>query len=83
MKEIKNVLKEKNESLTRMEWMAFFFVPFNSGPRQLDGKHFIHKKEENFKELGLDRKMKQSATARVLGIIFYIIILGIIFKIYY
>lgn len=73
---IKNIKKRKNAPLSINEWMSFFFVPLNPSTRMLPTKAFNEYEEDRFIKFGFEKKLRQSGIARILGIIFYIIILG-------
>jgi hypothetical protein len=72
--ELKNKEKRKNASLSTSEWLTFFFVPFNFGPRQLQTKDFNKIEEGRFINFGFEKKLKQYRTARFYGTLFYLLI---------
>lgn len=75
--ELKNKEKRKNASLSTNEWLTFFFIPFNFGPRQLQTKDFNKIEEDRFINFGFDKKLRQYKTARFWGTMFYILIFAL------
>ncbi|WP_299119044.1 hypothetical protein [uncultured Tenacibaculum sp.] len=76
--EEKNREIRRTTPLTTEEWLGFFFVPVNLSKSK--GKinmfatdDFNDTEEERFKRFNFDKKLKQSYTARALGVLFYFI----------
>ncbi|GMN08962.1 hypothetical protein MTsPCn9_05820 [Croceitalea sp. MTPC9] len=70
-----NSAKRKNASLTFEEWSDFFIIPINNSSKLFPAKDSNDFEIDRFKKHGFDRKIKQSFYARVLGFIFWIIII--------
>ena len=73
--EEKNRLQRKNEPLTFDEWFDFFILPLNPSSRYFRAKDSNDFEEERFLKHGFDTKLKQSKIARLMGVIFWIIVL--------
>lgn len=72
----------KEEPLTKEEWLTFFFLPFFT-PRPKDGNdHFSESEFERYSKYGFEKKAKQAATVKKLGIIFWFAVFIIVFAIY-
>ena len=70
----------KNASLTVEEWFGFFLLPINMTYRSLfPAKDFNDDQVDRFVKHGFDKKRKQAGIARVLGILFYILVMIILF----
>ena len=77
--EEKNKEKRKNASLTVAEWFGFFLIPVNMTNSSLfPAKDFNDIEESRFEKYGFDKKSKQAFIARMLGMVFYFIIIPII-----
>ncbi|WP_299106164.1 hypothetical protein [uncultured Tenacibaculum sp.] len=82
--EEKNILKRKNTPLTWDEWLGFFLVPVNMSHRSLfPTDDFNDTEVERFKKFNFDKKLKQSYQARILGAIFYFILIVLFTKYLY
>jgi len=73
-KEIKNREKRKNASLTKEEYLTFFFFPYTERNQFSYTKSLSESEDKRFIEHGFDTKIKQAKSARTLGIIFYAIL---------
>ncbi|MBJ2174329.1 hypothetical protein JBL43_08770 [Aureibaculum sp. A20] len=74
-----NKEKRKNASLTIAEWFGFFLLPINMSLRYISKRDFNDDQENRFATYGFDKKMKQAGIARLLGILFYIVAMIILF----
>ena len=78
--EDENKEKRKNASLTVAEWFGFFLLPINMTYRSLfPARDFNDDQENRFATYGFDKKIKQAAIARILGVLFYVLIMIILF----
>ncbi|MDY7396165.1 hypothetical protein UMM65_13015 [Aureibaculum sp. 2210JD6-5] len=81
--EEKNKEKRKNASLTVGEWLGFFLLPINITTSSLfPAKDFNDSEDERFEKYGFDKKSKQAFIARMLGLIFYFIVLPLLILIF-
>ena len=77
--EDENKEKRKNASLTVAEWFGFFLLPINMSRRYISKRDFNDDQGNRFATYGFDKKIKQAAIARILGILFYILVMIILF----
>ncbi|NER15031.1 hypothetical protein GWK08_16365 [Leptobacterium flavescens] len=70
--------KRENELLAWDEWIIYFLLPVGFNHRMGPSKDHIDMESERFKKYGFNKKLWQMTTARMFGVIFYIIILFII-----
>ena len=79
--EIKNKEKRKNAPLTKEEYLTFFFFPYFEKYTETNQisftKNFNESEDQRFIKHGFDTKIKQAKSARILGFIFYAILLCI------
>jgi hypothetical protein len=68
--EQENKEKRKNTPLTKEEYLTFFFFPHNSYTEERDGTEI-----RRFKKYGFKTKLAQAKQARILGHIFYCILM--------
>lgn len=77
--EEKNKEKRKNASLTVNEWFGFFLLPINLTNSSLfPARDFNDDEEDRFEKYGFDKKIRQSFIARMLGMVFYFIVIPLI-----
>ncbi|WP_117883891.1 hypothetical protein [Aureibaculum luteum] len=77
--EEENKEKRKNASLTIAEWFGFFLLPINPNRKYISKRDFNDDQVDRFRNHGFDKKIKQAAIARILGVLFYILIMIILF----
>ncbi len=65
----------KGEPLTREEWISFFFLPFFTPKPRWRNDHFSESEYQRFEKYGFDKKTKQASEAKVLGFLFWIVII--------
>ena len=72
--------KRKDQSLTREEWISFFFVPFITPNPSWRKDHFSESEFQRFEKYGFNKKAKQASEAKIFGFLFWfvVIILGIV-----
>ena len=72
--------KRKDEPLTRDEWISFFFLPFITPKPSWRKDHFSESEFQRFEKYGFDKKAKQASEVKMLGFLFWfvIIILGLV-----
>lgn len=78
--EVKNKEKRKNTPLAKEEYLTFFFFPYIKTPNKLYKgftKNFNESEDTRFIKHGFETKATQAQSARVLGLIFYAILLFI------
>lgn len=79
----RNTNRRKNTSLTWDEWLGFFLIPVNLKHRTLFPTDDFNDSEiERFKKFSFDKKIKQSFQARILGVIFYFILILVLSKLF-
>ena len=66
--------KRKDEPLTREEWFSFFITPLTPKPSWRKD-HFSESEFQRFETFGFNKKSKQATEARVLGFIFWFILI--------
>ena len=72
--------KRKDEPLTRDEWISLFFLPFITPNPSWRKDHFSESEFQRFEKYGFDKKAKQASEVKILGFLFWfvIVILGIV-----
>lgn len=77
--EEKNKEIRKNASLTVSEWFEFFLLPINITNSSLfPARDFNDDEDDRFEKYGFNKKSKQAFIARMLGLIFYFIVLPLL-----
>ena len=71
--------KRKDMPLTQEEWITFFLIPVIPRP-PWSKDHFNDSENQRFDKYGFDKKAKQATKARVLGLIFWFIVILMGFK---
>lgn len=76
--------KRKDEPLTREEWISLFFLPFITPNPSWRKDHFSESEFQRFEKYGFDKKAKQASDVKILGFLFWfvIVILGIVIASY-
>tara|TARA_R110002049_G_scaffold186233_1_gene354501 strand:- start:67 stop:483 length:417 start_codon:yes stop_codon:yes gene_type:complete len=76
--------KRKDEPLTREEWISFFFLPFFTPRPKWRNDHFSQSEYQRFEKYGFDKKAKQASEVKILGFLFWfvIIIVGLVISRY-
>ncbi|MCK0137369.1 hypothetical protein [Arenibacter sp. S6351L] len=76
--------KRKDEPLTREEWISFFFLPFFTPRPKWRNDHFSQSEYQRFEKYGFDKKAKQASEVKILGFLFWfvIIIIGLVISKY-
>ncbi|MCH3881108.1 MULTISPECIES: hypothetical protein [Tenacibaculum] len=69
-----NKEKRKNISLTTMEWLGFFILPFKSNSSFNDTFTFNKTEIKRFEKFGFKKKLEESKEVRNYGLVFYIIL---------
>ena len=77
--------KRKDEPLTQDEWISFFFLPFLTPKPSWRKDHFSESEFQRFEKYGFDKKAKQASEVKMLGFLFWfvILILGLVISRYF
>ncbi len=82
----KNREKRKEEPLTKEEWWSFFILPFFiptfGHPDEFRDDDFSVSEFERYKGYGFDKKLKQAKELRILGILFWVLLIFIAVLVY-
>lgn len=74
LKYVELKVKRKDKPLTREEWITYFFVPFTPRPRWTKD-HFYEAEYKRFEKFGFEKKEKQATEARILGLVFWFVVI--------
>ena len=72
--------KRKDEPLSRDEWISLFFIPFLTPKPSWRKDHFSESEFQRFEKYGFDKKAKQASEVKMLGFLFWfvVIIIGLV-----
>lgn len=67
--------KRKEEPLTQDEWFSFFFLPFLTPKPSWRNDDFSESEYERFEKYGFDKKAKQASEVKILGFLFWLVVI--------
>ncbi len=70
-------LRRKEEPLTKEEWFSFFLLPLITPKPSWQKNSFSESEYQRFEKHGFDRKIKQVFEARILGFVFWFLMVMI------
>ncbi|SEB37657.1 hypothetical protein SAMN04489761_0272 [Tenacibaculum sp. MAR_2009_124] len=82
----RNREKREKEPLTKEEWWSFFILPFFTPTfghlDEFRDDDFSVSEFERYKEYGFDKKLKQAKELRILGVLFWVLLIFITVLVY-